>query len=720
MASEASSRGFWRDDEIVVDKDGIPHYTGAQPGLMREYRKRVLFAFQSLEGSGDDDEKEKRSLKKKQSRFAKKLIDGLHGEAWRACQELVADPEALKATDGYKKVFACLQQIEKVSVIKATEAFDTYFEKCFRKRGQTIDSYLRQRRQDWADLQDVAENVTMSPELQAYFLLKNVGLPKEDRRQILLACQSNYSVEAIEKSLRVSYYDYHEREKAPPREWHGNRRFQRGPSGKGARRPHYANAVQEGDGDYDPDVEADDAEPDYTDDAFAVGDEEEPEQEDPSDAGASEDDEIYEAFSSYQESRKKLKEVQKARGFLKPRAEHSSPEERRQAIAKEKARTRCSACGRLGHWAGDGVCGKGSPSPRKKGGKGGGRHHGKGKAFLTSEAPLYFSLNDGDGDGYCDMILAESDGEMEQDDGETELDGKRRRPNRKGAASSSAAASEWEFLEAAPPFKFEGASREEPEHPDHGQSPDEEQQVILPVKTKDIETIKVTSFAEARPVGLEEMILRDLQGDCDRWGVQVSGNKAEILQRLRRLYKGELVPKRGCSKKMVQLQEHKGSLVPAELRSYSGAAVTRRHNYDNSSPKPAKDHSHDNISPKPAKDHSLGYSSASPSKDPGRIFRSYPGDFRCSTKETGHREKEKIVCPRSGLEIPEEMAVGQRVSQIGCVVCKCPLVLQQRRDRTGYFFGCLNFSSAKNCRFTLDLPEGLELYRKALGRGRRG
>ena len=279
MATETTGRGFWRDDEIVVDKDGIPHYTGVQPGLMREYRKRVLFAYSSLEGSGDDEEKEKKSLAKKQSRFAKKLIDGLHGEAWRACQELVANPEELRVPDGYKKVFAALQQIEKVSVIKATEAFDTYFEKCYRKRGQAIDSFLRQRRQDWADLQDLAENVNMSPELQAYFLLKNVNLPKDDRRQILLACQSSYSVEAIEKALRVSYYDYHEKEKAPPRDWPGTRRPNKGYTGKGPRRPHYAHAVLD-DGEDAPEDEDEDGEAlDFEDEAFVAGDEGQPDAE---------------------------------------------------------------------------------------------------------------------------------------------------------------------------------------------------------------------------------------------------------------------------------------------------------------------------------------------------------------------------------------------------------------------------------------------------------
>ena len=60
------SRPFRRDDQIVVDKDGIPHYTGVRPELMKDYRRRVLFAFNNLEGSGDDEAKERKSLEKKQ------------------------------------------------------------------------------------------------------------------------------------------------------------------------------------------------------------------------------------------------------------------------------------------------------------------------------------------------------------------------------------------------------------------------------------------------------------------------------------------------------------------------------------------------------------------------------------------------------------------------------------------------------------------------------
>ncbi|CAE7262954.1 GIP [Symbiodinium sp. CCMP2456] len=658
MASETAGRGFWRDDEIVVDKDGIPHYTGAQPGLMREYRKRVLFAYQSLEGSGDDEEKEKKSLQKKQTRFAKKLVDGLHGEAWRACQDLVSRPEELKTPDGYKKVFAALQQIEKVSVIKATEAFDTYFEKCHRRRGEAIDHYLRRRRQDWADLQDLADN--------------NVNLPRDDRRQILLACQSSYSEEAIEKALRVSYYDYHEKERTTTRDWHGPpRRSGKGfPSQKGQRKPHYANAVLEEDMDPE-DQDADEHEPeDYPNEVFAAtgGTDDGEEDEHFSDAGASGDDEIYEAFASYQESRKKLREVQKARGFLKGKG-GGSPDDRKAAIAREKARTRCSACGRLGHWAGDDVCGKGgasSPSkgkggrsPSRKGGRG-----SKGKAYLVGDSPLYFSLNDGDEDGYCDMIL-DTPTEMDQDDGNSELDEKRKHPMPKARPEARASTTaEWEFVSEVPPFPFET------DGPDYHEAPfatspvkDRSQHVIMPVKTEDIEVHTVKSFAETMPVDLEGMIVRDLQGDCDRWGIQTSGTKAELISRLQQLYRGGLVLRKGCSKRWVQLKEHEGSLIPEGARGYAASSV------------------------------------AGP-EGPGRIFRPYvPGtkDTRSTAPSAAAKKKgdEKKVCPRSGLEIPSSLAVGEVVPQIGCLVCKCPLVFRQRLDKTGYFFGCRNFVTAK-------------------------
>ena len=176
---------------------------------MREYRQRVLFAYNNLEGDGKDDAEEQRDLQKRKQRFAKKLLDALHGEAFKACEELMTQHEKLREVDGYKHIFKALQAIEKVSIVKRTEAFDKFFDASHRKRGQPVDSYIRQRKQQWNELQDLAEDVEMSEDLRAYFLLKHVGITREDRMTVLLANQSNYTMDGIERALRTSFYELH-------------------------------------------------------------------------------------------------------------------------------------------------------------------------------------------------------------------------------------------------------------------------------------------------------------------------------------------------------------------------------------------------------------------------------------------------------------------------------------------------------------------------------
>lgn len=253
MASEAAtgSRPYWSDYEITVDKDGLPHYSGHLPNLMKEYRRRVLFAYGSLEGDGDTPAKEQADLERKQKRFAVKLVNGLHGEAWRAVEHLVAEPEKLRVKDGYKAIFAALQTIEKEGIVKKTEAFDLFFEQVSRKRGEPIDGYLRKKVQAWHDLKDLDENSSMSEDLLSYFILKGCSLSREDRRSILLANQNAYTRTGIEQALRVSYHDLHERERA-----HHSRPDPRKTWGKPARRGYAAHTEEEDDDDGEQGYEA--------------------------------------------------------------------------------------------------------------------------------------------------------------------------------------------------------------------------------------------------------------------------------------------------------------------------------------------------------------------------------------------------------------------------------------------------------------------------------
>ena len=150
----------------------------------------------------------------------------------------------------------------------------------------------------------------MSEELQTYFLLKNIGLSREDKRLILLANQSSYTMEGVEKALRVSFFDVHERER---REWQGNSRQPKG-NPKGLGRRSYAHLA-----DAEPEHEDLFEEPDASGYDHAVVDEGAEAEGDISDPGASGDEEVFEAYASYKESRQKLKDLQ-ALSWLSPTA----------------------------------------------------------------------------------------------------------------------------------------------------------------------------------------------------------------------------------------------------------------------------------------------------------------------------------------------------------------------------------------------------------------
>ena len=708
MASGDHGRSWYRDDEVVVDNSGIPHYTGAMPELMREYRRRVLFAYTNLEGEGDDPAKEAKDLEKKQCRFAKKLVDALHGEAWRACEELLTEPK-LREKDGYKLVFAALQAIEKVGVIKKTEAFDRFFEKCHRSKGQSIDSFLRKRKQDWSNLLDIAEGVNMSDDLMAYFLLKHVNLGKDERRQILLANQSDYTVAGIEKALRVSFFDLHERERKNPQDWNQPRRSK----GKG-RSSFRSYAVEGEEAVEDEDAEAfEDEEP--FDEAYAVEDEpqEDADGELPSDCGASGDEEIFEAFAAmdqhrktYKESRQKLKQIQRNRGYFQGEFKGEiSYEERQKAIQKEKSRTRCAACGRLGHWAGDAACANKAVGPKRvakpKGGRKGGGKGGKaGRAYMVGEAPLFFSL-DGCGDeveeeAHCNMVHDSEENEMEQDEGFTDTDLRRKQRPPTDVASLS----EWETVDE-PAQGYAAPSVVAPWIPDssHGVDPGEvvaEITVTRKVLVKDLTQLVVPSFEEVKPENLEKMKVRELQQECDNWGIQTSGGRGELLERLQKFFRGEMILKKGCTSKFRQLVET--SLQPSGASgSGEGPLILPKAKAKSLTPKKVLADPKHGTTPPDRDEESL------PDE---RFFRSWPEEssFR---RDMGPRPEPGVAVPKSeakkdprtGLVVPSGLAVGSVTALVHCPLCGADMVLRQNSVDAGMFFGCSQFVKDK-CRGT--------------------
>ena len=85
--------------------------------------------------------------------------------------------------------------------------------------------------------------------------------------------------------------------------------------------------------------------------------------------------------------------------------------------------------------------------------------------------------------------------------------------------------------------------------PNHSHKKKEDsQQLLVDVAAGKIEVIRVTDYLDVKPKSLDSLRLHELQSDCDRWGIVVSGNRTEVLERLRRLYRGEPVLRKGCTR----------------------------------------------------------------------------------------------------------------------------------------------------------------------------
>ena len=710
LAMATGAPTFWRDDEIVVDKDGTPHYTGKYPHLMKEYRRRVLFAYNMLDGEGGTEEKERKDLARKQARFAKRLLDCLHGEAWRTCQGLMDDMEALKAHDAYKLIFRCLQSIERVTIVKKTEQFDKFFEKGFRRRGQPLDEYLRTRKQDWADLKDLDESTNMSDDLLAYFVLKQCGLSKEDRRQILLSNQSKYDLDGIMQTMRVSFFDIHEKERAKPT-WEAK--------GHGrARRSYLAEEVEDPpEEDFPEDQEEANG---WEEGTYMIEEpmdhmEENPEQ-GVSDAGASGDDEVYEAYAamdahrkSYKDSRKKLKDIQKARGFFKSGENHGS--DRQRAVEAEKARTRCSACNRVGHWAGDKECPVAGRSGPKRFTKGKSKGHGKksgGKSYLAMEQPMLFTLGEEDMelDGFCNMVK-DAD-EMQQDDGLSELDFKRKKA---GRPTSPAASSEgWSKVsevsgygsgaEVVPPPWSQVSVGPLPEGLRLPSKTEEKQMPVRVEEDVQVKILTVHSIEKMKPE-LSKMTVRDLQTECDRWGIKVSGSKSELFTRLTSFFDGNPVCRKGCTKKFVMIEEEKSpneasknADVPRSSHETKHAFMVSEEVRDNEAEVVITPKSRPIVNP---------YDGAFTDS---RFFRSSERESRATAvirdlERRGDLQASPALStqtwPQSGSQSREfgselpPLKLGETLPGIRCGVCNATMVVRQNRTRFNLFMGCSQF-----------------------------
>ncbi|CAE8595109.1 unnamed protein product [Polarella glacialis] len=427
----------------------------------------------------------------------------------------------------------------KFNITKKTETFETFFKKSYRNHNMPMVDYLRGKERDYHTLTDLDERTVLSDDLVAYFVLQGTGLSEEERRNILINCGSEYDTAKLENILKVNYHDIRDRDRRHDAGDGHKEKFK-----NNFKRRSHAHAA-------DDDSEEEEGSDDESEAADAADDGDEDEH--VSDAGASGDDEVFDAYVAYGQARKNLKTIQKSRGFFKGELTFK---ERKDAIKKEKTRTRCGACDKVGQWAGDAECekkGQGKNKqkmaakmyPKKFPGKGGPRKDKdkSGHGYFTaaeepfagpyfpaaSVTPSFFVIGSSCGSAIGDIQTESSYAVV----GSSESDvpsAPKARPSRRHMQSSSGS------TPAAPTAVPVTTAEPEATEPPRKQAAKDE---LMPTETP-------------KPTGkpfheLDELKAYELKTKLNELGLQVSGAKEQMKARLIVYYSGIPQVKTGCS-----------------------------------------------------------------------------------------------------------------------------------------------------------------------------
>ena len=293
---------------------------------------------------------------------------------------------------------------------------------------------------------------------------------------------------------------------------------------------------------------------------------------------------------------------------------------------------------------------------------------------------------------------------MEQDAGHSELDDKRKAAGTYTARPESPDdEASWERV--APPFVAEDTlaslAVEQPSQTKPKPEPETTKQMVIEIPRKKIHEVSVMSFAAATPENLDGMKLRELQGVCEDWGIQTSGSKGEVRERLRLLFSGQPVLQKSCTTRYVQLMETRAVAAAAGY-----PADKKAEKIDSTAGAKSEDSKASCIFRSSGK---MASKENDDSKTAGSASR-----FQKGSRPTPEERHPGIACdpntgktfdPKTGLEVPKELAVGTVSTEVRCGVCGRAMCL---RRGFNLFFGC---SSYPGCQFTRPLDEGLAMRR---------
>ena len=370
---------------LEYDRNGVPLYDG-NPAQWEEYQERVLDLYYGR--AGDEA---------RQMVTAVHLRAGLRSIAYEAVRriphaDLAPSRDGKPSVAGVELLLQTLEQtIAKEKPVRASELFERvlYSRGAHRKRGEAMHVYVMRRRRELEELTKLSSQTSISEDIQAYLLLRFSGLSMQQRAQVISAANNEFTLTAIEKGLRTAFSDFHVND--GKRSVAGGMSAPTGASwsskakGKGKVRSRQAFLAEPDEPEFEesewPPDDGAPSEPDEIEEQ-GQGDSHFLEEDDLLSAVDPDDLEAVEAYATAVQARQKLKGKAKGKGKTgggsggSP-ASHStgSPEvtnaelpfraqgtlqlqhaERAKRLSQLKQKTQCSACGRYGHWAGDGEC----------------------------------------------------------------------------------------------------------------------------------------------------------------------------------------------------------------------------------------------------------------------------------------------------------------------------------------------------------------------------
>lgn len=164
----------------------------------------------------------------------------------------------------------------------------------------------------------------------------------------------------------------------------------------------------------------------------------------------------------------------------------------------------------------------------------------------------------------------------------------------------------------------------------------------------------------------------ELQEICNRWGIQTSGNKKVLIDRLNLLFSGAPVPKKNCTMKFLRLIDE-GHSSGSEVEKVAGtfrAPILEPKSF---------------AAPKPK-------AKCKPSSDESAYM----------LHEAPKSEKK----PDKQIRL-SDLEEGKPVDSLRCDACNVPMVPRRNRLTGSPFFGCSNFPKT-GCRFTKTAEQGLQ------------